>query len=320
MRTALITGSQGQDGKLLFELLKSKGYGVLGLDLNKTEAHGVQIPLPASTDLTISKEVIALVAQFQPDEIYHLAAVHHSSEENSSENASAFRRAYEVNFFALINLLEGVRLHSPQTHVFYAASSHIFGHSEADIQDESTPLNPDSPYAFSKVDGLQASRLYRSKYGIHASVGILYNHESEYRASKFLSKKITSAVVRINNGSNEKLTLGDLSAVIDWGYARDYVEAMHRINTLTESPESDDFIVASGTRHTVEDFVQTAFRHAGLDWRSHVVENPSWLGRRNPLRIGNPVKLMKRTGWTPSVSFEQMIKLLLISEGLPIDK
>jgi len=285
--------------------------------LNKPEIHGVSYSVPASLDLTQSKDVISLIKELQPDEIYHLAAVHHSSEENSSENASAFRQAYEVNFFALINLLEGVRLHSAKSHLFYAASSHIFGTPATEIQDEQTPLNPDSPYAFSKVDGLLACRLYRQRYGSHASVGILYNHESEHRASKFLSKKIVGTVARIKNGSKEKLILGDLSAIIDWGYARDYVEAMHRITNL---PEADDFVIATGVKHTVQQFVETAFGFAGLDWRSHVTENASLLGRRNPVRIGNPAKLMNCTGWRPSVSFEQMIKLLLLSEGLTIDK
>ncbi|OFZ53974.1 MAG: hypothetical protein A2428_16370 [Bdellovibrionales bacterium RIFOXYC1_FULL_54_43] len=298
MKTALVTGCKGQDGALLSELLRSRGYAVTGLDAG------------LGPDITRAEQTLAVIEQVRPDEIYHLAAVHQSSEEEARENVSLFRQSYEVNFFAFLNLLEAARLKAPKARLFYAASSHVFGNPPTEVQNESTPLAPDSPYAFSKVDGMAACRLYRERHGVFAACGILYTHESPLRSERFLSKKIIAAAHRYAAGKSqpgEKLTVGDLSAVIDWGYAPDYVEAMTRILAL---PSPDDFVIATGERHTVREFVEEVFRLAGLDWTQYVVENRSILKRASPVRIGNASKLKAATGWKPSLGFGEMIRVL----------
>jgi GDPmannose 4,6-dehydratase len=299
MRNAIILGCSGQDGRLLEECLLSKGYTVFG------------VANSSRCDITRAEEVEKLVQSEKPAEIYHLAAIHHSSEEVASEDSLLFRKTYDVNFFSLVSFLEAIRKYSPQTRLFYAASSHVFGNPSTPVQDEATPLSPDSVYGMSKVNGLLACRMFRQKYGVFASVGILYNHESHFRTEKFLSKKIIKAALEIQAGKRDSLIVGNLDAVIDWGYAPDYVEAMHRILQI---PMSDEFIVATGIGHTVREFVQIAFEQLGLDWTKYVQQDSSILARKGPVRMGNPSKLLRETGWKPTVGFEEMIRLLLSME------
>jgi GDPmannose 4,6-dehydratase len=311
MRTAIVIGSGGQDGRLLTALLKRQGCRVLGIMRAAVEGTGLAWPGPV--DITRYEDVAAVVKALQPDEIYHLAAIHHSSEEDPPDSLDGFRRLYEVNFFSLLNFLEAVRVASPESRLFFAASSHVFGRPPADVQDESTPLSPDSVYAMTKADGLVACRLHRERHGLFASAGILYTHESSYRDEKFLSMKIVRAVLRIKAGHQRELVLGDLDATIDWGFAEDYVEAMQRIIGAAEPAE---FIVASGAPHAVREFVAVAFEAAGLDWRRHVREDAAIVTRRTPVRIGDPRRLKDATGWRPRTGFEDMIRSLLRSEGL----
>src|SRR5262249_51760325 len=180
-------------------------------------AEGVDWTRPV--DITRPEEVRALVAAVQPDEIYHLAAIHHSSEEDAHEDRAAFGRLYEVNFLSLVNFLDAVHAASPATRLFFAASSHVFGTPDADVQDETTPLRPESIYAMTKADGLWACRLYREKHNVFAATGILYPHESEHRDAKFLSQKIVRAAVRIKAGEQKELVLGRLDARADSRYA-----------------------------------------------------------------------------------------------------
>ena len=300
MKTAVILGSEGQDGRLLHGLLESRSYRVIGVDASSEPV-----------DITSEPEVIAFLRDTRPEEVYHLAAIHHSAEAAPDTASRMARPACEVNLLSLVYCLEGIRQASPSTRLFYAASSHVFGQVAAEVQDESTPLKPDSIYGLTKAGGVLACRMYRQSHGVFASTGILYNHESHLRPNGFLSKKIVRSAIEIRAGLRRSLALGSLSAIEDWGYAPDYVEAMQRI--LTHGV-ADDFVVATGEGHTVRDFVRIAFELVGLDWARYVVEDPSIPLRKSPGRIGNPAKLVRETGWRPTVDFEQMIRRLIEAE------
>jgi GDPmannose 4,6-dehydratase len=215
----------------------------------------------------------------------------------------------------LLHFLESIRVGSPRTRLFYAASSHVFGAAAGEartgLQSEETPFNPQSVYAMTKVDGLLACRQYRSRHRVYGAVGILYNHESRFREEKFLTKKVIRAVVAIKSGRQDQLELGDLNAEVDWGYAPDYVEAMQAI---VSADVADDFVVATGIKHTVRDFVEIAFQEAGLDWKRYVSENPQVMGRRRPGSSGDSSKLTRVTGWRPKTTFSEMVGILLRDE------
>jgi GDPmannose 4,6-dehydratase len=251
------------------------------------------------------------MANNELDEIYYLAAFHHSSQERPASEEETLEKSHDIHVTGLRNVLNAMKEHQPDARLFYAASSYIFGNPPTPIQDETTPLNATSAYGVTKAAGVQLCRQYRAE-GLFASVGILYNHESGQRPETFVAQKILNTGRRIAAGSAEKLVLGDLSAKVDWGYAPDCVDAMIRILRL---PQPDDFIIATGESHSVREFVELAFAALGLDWKSHVVENPSLLGSPKPPLVGNPNKLKRMTGWRPSVSFEQMVRLLLEARG-----
>jgi GDPmannose 4,6-dehydratase len=298
MKRALIIGSEGQDGRILLDRLSRDGIEVRGIGRPKTRE---------SVDIRNATAVLEVVNDFQPDEVYHLAAVHQSSQEQEKNEVESLQKSFDVHVKGLRNVLDAMVEHAKSSRLFYAASSYIFGNPPTDVQDESTPLKPTSIYGITKAAGVEVCRLYRSQ-GVFASVGILYNHESGQRPETFVAQKIMSTVRRISEGSEEKLEIGSLSATVDWGYAPDYVDAMIRILAL-DQPE--DFIIATGESHTVREFVELAFRSLGLDWKSHVVENPSLIGSPKPTLVGNPAKLKQMTGWRPSVSFEEMVELLV---------
>jgi len=300
MKNAVVLGSKGQDGRLLSALLESRGYRVTGVDAR-----------PEELDITSEPQVIGFLREAKPDEVYHLAAIHHSAEETPDRATRTTQKACEVNLLSLVYWLEGIRQVSPSTRLFYAASSHVFGEAASEVQDESTPLNPGSLYGLTKAGGMLACRMYRQSHGLFASTGILYNHESSLRPVGFLSKKVVRGALEIRAGLRKQLALGSLSAIGDWGYAADYVEAMHRI---LNHRRSDDFVVATGERHTVQDFVRVAFELVGVDWKRYVIEDRSIPLRKNPGHIGNPAKLMRETGWRPSVGFEDMIRKLIEAE------
>ena len=308
-KTAVIVGAAGQDGRLLQDLLRARGYRLLGLDRGMASG---ELAWHKEVDITAAGEVAALVKALQPQEIYHLAAFHHSSEGGATQDLDFFRRSYEVNLFSLLNFLEAMRVHAPTARLFYAASSHVFGQgTDVELQNEATPFRPDSVYAMTKVDGLLACRHYRAQHGIFAAVGILYNHESRHRSEAFLSKKVVRAVADIKAGKRQQLVLGSLSAAVDWGYAPDYVEAMAAI---LAAPQADEFIVATGTRHTVQEFVAEAFAEVGLDWKPYVSESAEVVTRPAQARIGDASKLTRVTGWRPKTSFSQMVRQLVRDE------
>lgn len=309
MKKAIIVGCNGQDGRLLNCLLQKKDYRIINIDKNLTLNPGGS---PAkAVNINNPDEVCHLLRRFKPDEIYYLAAFHHSSEDMPLDNIDLLRQSLDTNVLAFVNFLEGIKRYCPRSRIFYAASSHIFGEPDKKIQDENTPIKPNCIYGVTKASGLFACRLYREKFSIFASAGILYNHESSLRSAAFISKKIITSAINIKKQKQAKLIIGYLNAEIDWGYAPDYVKAMHMIiNCKT----AEDFIVATGKKHKVMDFVKIAFAYLGLDWKKYVQEDSSIILKKNYCRIGNPEKLIHRTGWRPTVDFKEMVKLLLIQE------
>jgi len=309
-RRAIIVGSSGQDGTLLREHLVPRGYAVIGLDRSGISGDagnwtGVRV------NISDAKTVARLVADTTPDEIYFLAAYHHSSEERQVDELELFQKSTEIHLIALVLFLEAIRQHSPRSRLFYAASSHIFGSVSGRRQHESTPISPQTVYVITKAAGLLACRRYRNAHGIFASTGILYNHASPLRSMKFLSKKIAAGVVEIKRGLRDKIVLGDLGASAYWGYAPDYVDAMHRMLQL---PRGDEFIVATGESHTVQEFAEIAFDCVGLSCASHLETDAALMGRTMPAFLGDPSKFMTVSGWRASVTFREMVRLLVKHE------
>lgn len=307
MKSAVIIGSSGQDGYYLACSLKQDGYKVTLIDqglIDPADFYNSSEPF----DISRPDHIDMLMKNLQPDEIYHLAAFHQSAQDDYVESLDILQKSILVHEVTLFNLLSSITTYSPQTRIFYAASSLIFGEPEAEVQTEKTPINPVSLYGITKASGLYLCRKFRKEHGIFASCGILYNHESPRRQKNFLSKKIVIGVENALKNKNAVLELGNLNAYADWGYAPDYVEAMKLILNLEEP---DDFIVSSGVKHSVKDFVSTAFQAAGLDWKDYVRESSGIIKRTTTPLIGDSSKLRKLTGWKPSLDFEQMVKILV---------
>lgn len=308
-KRAAIIGCEGQDGRLLYQRLDARGYQVAGLDRGRVRCNfPAQL---AEVDILDFEQVRAFIAGFAPAEVYYLAAYHHSSQEKLPTFNRLIAASMDVNLLGLANFLEGIWQAAPATRLFYAASSHIFKGSGSSVQDESTPVTPACAYGISKAAGLFSCRMYREHHGVFASVGILYNHESSYRTENFVSRKIVTSAVNIKHGTQQGLVLGDLSAVVDWGYAPDYVEAMHRL-LLAEKP--GEYIVATGKPHTVGDFVRIAFGCVGLESGKYVTESAHNISRTQPRLVGNPARIRQDTGWYAATEFEQMIQTMVQEE------
>ncbi len=309
MKRAIVVGSSGQDGEILFERLRAQGHYVVGLDLGgircteTADFPPVNILRPAAVE--------SLLAAVVPDEVYYLAAFHRSAEESAADDRVEFEQSFAIQVSGLLNFLAAIQEKSRRTRLFYAGSARIFGIPDRIPQDEDTPINPDCVYGISKAAGLRCLRYYRRTHGLFAVAGILYNHESPQRPPRFVTQKIVRAVAAIKAGEQSRLLLGDLDAVVDWGYAPDYVDAMMRMLDLSEP---HDFIVATGEPHSVREFAEVAFACAGLDWRRHVEVAPSLVSRQPRKLVGNPQRLKAATGWQPSVSFSEMIQILLAAE------
>jgi len=304
-KRALIVGSDGQDGRILAQCFQRRNIPYLGVGRGTTK--GFEIQWDGTADITRYEHVVRLIQKVAPDEIYYLAAYHHSSEDVLRDPLETERSSYQVNTLGFIHFLEAVHKHRPEAKIFYAASSLIFGDGTGSPLDEESPLNPTTSYGVAKAASVFHSRAYRKK-GVFVSNGILFNHESCYRAGKFLSSKVIQAALSIKNGSRAPLTLGDLSALVDWGYAPDFVEAFQRV---LELKDPGDFVIATGTAHSVQEFVEIAFSALELNWRDHVKEDSSVISRKLPPLIGNSGKLTRLTGWRPSHTFEEMVRLLV---------
>ena len=308
MKTSIIIGAGGQDGTLLSRFLACRGDRVICVDLHRTWQ------LPAEdwgvVDILRPESVLALLQKTRADECYYLAAFHHPAEDKTlrSGDLELFEHSHAIHVRGLLHFLSAIAQSSPQTRLFYAASSHVFGSPVTEPQDENTPLNPGSIYGITKTTGIHCCRHFRDESGVFAAAGILYNHESHLRPPRFLSQKIVRGVLEFQRDQSKKLELGDLNAVVDWGCASDYVEAMAGI---LAHPRPEDFVVATGEPRTVGEFLRIACEIAGVDPQECVVANPGLL-RKKPVRlIGNSEKLRRLTGWRPKISFYDMIAQMI---------
>jgi GDPmannose 4,6-dehydratase len=307
----LIIGHSGQDGTLLRESLETRGDEVFGVSRSATYPFNF-LGCSSPWDIGDSDFVRKLILAVRPDEIYYLAA-HHTSSEGTLQvsGVDEYISCHKTHVLGLLNVLDVLSLHLTTCKIFYAASSLVFDGEIDEVQNELTPFNPGGYYGITKALGIWLCRDYRKKRGLIASVGILYNHESHYRSEHFLSQKIIRAAARIAAGSKEKLRLGDITARVDWGYAGDYVNAFQKILAL---PVGDDFIVATGKSHTVQNFAELSFAGFGLDWQNHVEHYPSVLTRHQTTRIGNAIKLRTATGWRMELDFSGLIEKLIFEE------
>jgi GDPmannose 4,6-dehydratase len=308
--TALITGITGQDGSYLAELLLAKGYRVFGV-VRRTSHHSyeridhlldrVEI-VPA--DLLDQHSLTVVLQETRPDEVYNLAA-------QSYVPTSWTQPVLTGEFTALgvTRILEAIRLVHPAARFYQASSSEMFGKVQESPQRETTPFYPRSPYGVAKVYGHWITVNYRESYGLYAVSGILFNHESPRRGIEFVTRKVTDGAARIKLGRARELHLGNLDAKRDWGFAGDYVDAMWR---MLQQPAPEDYVVGTGIAHSVRDLVEIAFAHVGLDWRAHVVIDPRFLRPAEvDVLLADPTKARTRLGWTPTVSFEQLVRSMV---------
>ena len=315
MKRALVTGITGQDGLYLAEFLAHKGYQVHGLvrGQNNAKAALVRGAVPDVVlhggDLTDLPSLLRVMEVSEPDEVYNLGAV--SFVGHSWENAS---HTTDVTGKGVLNLLEAVRIAAPALARFYqASSSEMFGQVQESPQREETRFWPRSPYGVAKVFGHHMTVNYRESYGMHASSGILFNHESPRRGAEFVTRKITRAVARIHHGLQTSLELGNLDAERDWGFAGDYVEAMW---LMLQQDEPDDYVIATGETHSVRDVVDAAFHAIGVDDWSNLVVCAESLRRPAEVEhlVGDASKARERLGWKPKVTFEELIEMMVTAD------
>jgi GDPmannose 4,6-dehydratase len=317
MKKALITGITGQDGSYLADLLLEKGYEVHGIirrastfntsriDHLYTDPHlnGVRLFLHYG-DLSDSLNLTRLIDRIGPNEIYHLGAQSHVRVSFDIPEYTG-----DVTAIGTIRILEAIRETKTPARFYQASSSEMYGKVQEVPQTEKTPFWPRSPYAVAKVYAFWATVNYRESYGIHASNGILFNHESPRRGETFVTRKITRAVARIKHGLQKELYLGNLDAKRDWGYAPEYVEGMWR---MLQQEEGGDYVLATNETHTVREFCEAAFGHVGLDWQQYVkydahYERPAEVD----LLIGNPARSREKLGWEPKVKFADLVRIMV---------
>jgi GDPmannose 4,6-dehydratase len=317
MKRALITGITGQDGSYLAELLLSKGYEVHGvirrastfntgrIDHLYRDPHVNDVRLFLHYgDIADSTNLIKLLYRLQPDEIYHLAAQSHVRVSFDIPEYTA-----DVTALGTIRILEAIRETGVRSRFYQASSSEMFGKVQEIPQRETTPFYPRSPYAAAKLHAYWATVNYRESYGLFACNGILFNHESPRRGETFVTRKITRAVAAIKAGLQDTLYLGNLDARRDWGYAAEYVEAMW---LMLQQETPDDYVVATGETHSVREFLEAAFSHAGLEWQRHVEINQRYFRPAEvDLLIGDASKAKRQLGWQPKIGFEALVRLMV---------
>ena len=317
MKKALITGITGQDGSYLAELLLEKGYEVHGIirrastfntariDHLYADPHinGVRMFLHYG-DLSDSVNLVKLLYNLAPDEIYHLGAQSHVRVSFDIPEYTS-----DVTALGTIRILEAIREARLRSRFYQASSSEMFGKAQTVPQNERTPFWPRSPYGVAKVFSYWATVNYRESYGLHASNGILFNHESPRRGETFVTRNITRAVAAIKQGLQSELFLGNLEAKRDWGYAPEYVEAMWR---MLQQDNGDDFVIATGETHTVREFVEAAFEAANLDWKKYVKHDPRYERPAEvDLLIGDSAKAKNILGWEPKVRFKDLVRIMV---------
>src|SRR2546421_4505539 len=317
MKKALITGITGQDGSYLAELLLNKGYEVHGIirrastfntqriDHLYKDPHinGVRLFLHYG-DISDSTNLIKLLYRVRPDEVYNLAAQSHVRVSFDIPEYTG-----DVTGVGAVRIMEAIHETGLKAKFYQASSSEMFGKAQEVPQRETTPFYPRSPYGAAKLFAHWVTVNYRESYGMFACSGILFNHESPRRGETFVTRKITRAVARIKAGLQDKLYLGNLDARRDWGYAPDYVEAMW---LMLQTDEPEDFVIATGETHSVREFVEAAFEHAGLDWEPQVDIDPRYF---RPAEVdellGDASKAAERLGWRPKVAFDELVKIMV---------
>lgn len=313
MKTAFITGINGQDGSYLTEHLLNNNYNVHGMVRRNSTAEGQSARLATAFkskpniethygDLLDQTSIEKLLANIEPDEIYNLGAQSHV---RVSFDIPQF--TVQTNAVGVINMLEAYRRIAPQAKFYQASSSEMFGLSVEDdkFQRETTIMNPVSPYGCSKVFGYNCVRHYRRAYNLHANNGILFNHESPRRGSNFVTNKVVKAACSIKLGLQDKLELGNMDSYRDWGHSKDYVRAMHLI---LQQEQPDDFVVSTMETHSVRDMCKLVFEYLDLDYTDFVVQNPKFLRPEElPYLRGDSSKIRERTNWVPEYTFKQMM-------------
>jgi GDPmannose 4,6-dehydratase len=310
MKRALITGVTGQDGAYLSQLLLQKGYEVYGLLRRSASADVIdgrlrwlgiagQIRMLDGDILDLSS-VLRILREVKPDEVYNLGA---QSFVKTSWTQPILTG--QVTALGVTNMLEAVRLEAPDARFYQASSSEMYGLIQQPVQSETTPFYPRSPYAVAKLYGHWMTVNYRESFGLHASSGILFNHESPLRGIEFVTRKVTDGAARIKLGLAKTLPMGNLDASRDWGHARDYVRAMH---LMLQQTVPDDYVVATGRTTSIRDMCALAFRHVGLNYEDHVTIDPTFLRPAEvEVLLGNAAKARARLGWEPEISLEEMI-------------
>jgi GDPmannose 4,6-dehydratase len=316
-KKALITGITGQDGSYLAELLLSKGYEVHGIIRRSSSfnteridhlymdphVHGVKLFLHYG-DLSDSASLMRFMHDLQPDEVYHLGAQSHVRVSFDVPEYTG-----DVTGLGTTRLLEAIRETSPKSRFYQASSSEMYGLVQAVPQREDTPFYPRSPYGAAKVYAYWMTVNYRESYSMHASNGILFNHESPRRGETFVTRKITRALARIKAGLQKDLYLGNLDAKRDWGYAPEYVEAQWRI---LQQDKGDDFVIATGETHSIREFLDLAFGQVDLDWNAYVKIDPRYYRPAEvDLLIGDAAKARKILGWQPKTTFADLVRIMV---------
>ena len=326
MKKALITGITGQDGSYLAELLLEKGYEVHGLirrastfntsriDHLYVDTHisGVRLFLHYG-DISDSTNLIRILREVKPDEIYHLAAQSHVRVSFDIPEYTA-----DVTALGTIRILEALRVSGIEARFYQASSSEMFGKVAEVPQRETTPFYPRSPYGCAKVHAYWTTVNYRESYGIYACNGILFNHESPRRGETFVTRKITRAVARIKAGLQDKLFLGNLDSKRDWGYAKEYVEAMW---LMLQQDAPDDYVIATGETHTVREFLDEAFSHEGLNWEDYVVIDERYYRPTEvDVLVGDPTKAERELKWSPRTTFGSLVQLMVDADLQNVEK
>ena len=317
MKKALITGITGQDGSYLAEFLLKKGYEVHGLYRRSSSFNTGRLTaiwqdpheksprlLGRYGDLSDAVSLVKFLYEVQPDEIYHLGAQSHVRVSFDIPEYTA-----DITGLGTIRILEAIREAGVRPKFYQASSSEMFGKVAEIPQRETTPFHPRSPYGVAKVFAYWATVNYRESYGLHASNGILFNHESPRRGETFVTRKITRAVANIKAGLQKKLYLGNLDAKRDWGYAPEYCEAMW---LMLQQNQPDDYVIATGETHSVQEFCEEAFAHAGMDWRDYVEIDSRYLRPAEvDLLIGDASKAKKVLGWEPKTKFKDLVRMMV---------
>ncbi len=311
-KSALITGVTGQDGAYLAKLLLAKGYEVHGLVARRSSDTrwrlrelGVEQSIRfIEGDLADAGSVQRAVIKAKPAELYNLGAQSFVATSWDQPVTTAM-----VDGLGVTHALEAIRQFSPETRFYQASTSEMFGLIQAERQDESTPFYPRSPYGVAKLYGHWITVNYRESFGLHASSGILFNHESPLRGIEFVTRKVTDAVARIKLGKQKELRLGNIDAQRDWGFAGDYVEAMW---LMLQQERADDYVVATGVTTTVREMCKLAFEHVGLNYEDHVVIDPQFFRPAEvDILLGNPAKAERALGWTPKTPLVELIQMMV---------